>query len=110
MTRSLVLSLLIVTLIIGIGIGFMLSSGYEELEMQREHSSNLGKADSKYDLRFIDAMIAHHETAIEMAKDAQKKSTRNEILDLANSIITDQSKEIKTLEHLRQLEYGIINN
>lgn len=68
---------------------------------------NLGTSDSKYDLRFINAMIAHHDMAIEMATDAQRKSTRNEILNLANDVITAQTSEISNMNTWRENWYGI---
>lgn len=40
---------------------------------------DLGVADNEFDLRFIDAMIPHHEGALTMAKDAASKSKRPEI-------------------------------
>ena len=43
------------------------------------HSMDLGPADADYDLRFVDAMILHHEGAIVMANDVLKKSARPEL-------------------------------
>lgn len=49
--------------------------------------ANLGSFDEKLDLRFLNALIAHHEAGIEMAMDAEKKSTRNDILNNADAVI-----------------------
>jgi uncharacterized protein (DUF305 family) len=65
-------------------------------------SMDLGTADAKFDLRFIDAMIPHHEGAIVMAKDAQKKSKRPEIQKLAQAIISSQETEISEMRQWRQ--------
>jgi len=46
------------------------------------------------DKHFIEQMIPYHEGAIEMAKLAQERSQRPEILTLAEAIIKSQSQEI----------------
>jgi uncharacterized protein (DUF305 family) len=46
------------------------------------------------DQHFITRMIPHHEGAIEMAKLAQQKSKKPEVVALANEIIKAQQKEI----------------
>jgi|GEM_PF-3331328 len=43
----------------------------------------LGPGDADLDLRFIDAMILHHQGAIQMAKEALQKSKRPEIKQLS---------------------------
>ncbi|MCX8035045.1 MAG: DUF305 domain-containing protein [Candidatus Dojkabacteria bacterium] len=68
---------------------------------------NLGSAGDKFDLRFINAMIAHHSDAVMMAQDIQKKSTRDEVLQLADEIITAKSGEIKAMEDWRWAWYNI---
>ncbi len=66
---------------------------------------NLGPADANYDLRFIDAMIPHHQGAVNMAKQAQQKSKRPEIKKLANEIIKAQNQEISQMKQWRQAWY-----
>lgn len=66
---------------------------------------DLGPADANYDLRFIDAMIPHHQGAVEMAKQAQQKSTRPEIKKLADDIIKAQEKEIQEMQQWRKQWY-----
>lgn len=66
---------------------------------------DLGPADANYDLRFIDAMIPHHQGATEMAKEAQQKSKRSEIKKLAGEIIKAQNKEIAQLKQWRTAWY-----
>jgi uncharacterized protein (DUF305 family) len=63
---------------------------------------DLGEADAEFDLRFINAMIPHHEGAVVMAKDALKKSQRAEIKTLSQNIITSQQTEIKQMEAWRK--------
>jgi uncharacterized protein (DUF305 family) len=54
-----------------------------------------------YDIRWIDAMISHHEGAIDMANDALKKSQNPDIINLCNAIIQAQSTEIAQLKAWR---------
>ncbi|MEC4812863.1 MAG: DUF305 domain-containing protein [Scytonema sp. PMC 1069.18] len=66
---------------------------------------DLGAADTEFDLRFMDAMIVHHEGAVVMAKDALTKSQRPEIKQLANEIIASQQKEIDQMKQWKQVWY-----
>ena len=68
-------------------------------------SQNLGAKDAEFDLRFINAMIPHHESAVTMAKDALAKSTRPEIKKLAQDIISSQQAEIKQMQEWKQAWY-----
>ncbi|MFN7714579.1 MAG: DUF305 domain-containing protein [Pseudanabaenaceae cyanobacterium] len=68
---------------------------------------DLGKADSNYDLRFINAMIPHHEGAVKMAQDVLQKSQRREVRQLAENIIKSQEAEIKQMKEWRKAWYGI---
>jgi len=63
---------------------------------------DLGPGDADYDLRFLDGMTPHHQGAIEMAKQAQQKSKRPEIKQLANNIIKAQEKEIAQMKRWRK--------
>jgi uncharacterized protein (DUF305 family) len=60
-----------------------------------------------FDQRFVEAMIAHHEGAIAMARDAQQKSERSEITTLADNIITAQESEIAQMRQWLSDWYGI---
>jgi uncharacterized protein (DUF305 family) len=74
-----------------------------------EHSlmRNLGTYDEKFNLRYLNAMIVHHEAALEMCKDALTKSTRNAVLTICNDIISSQSQEISQMEDIRKELYDI---
>lgn len=76
-------------------------------DKQMDHSMamDLGPADANFDLRFIDAMIPHHQGAVEMAKEAQNKSKRPEIKKLADNIIKSQNQEITQMKQWRQAWY-----
>lgn len=66
---------------------------------------DLGAANTEFDLRFINAMIPHHEGAVTMAQDALKKTKRSEIKKLAQDIVTSQEKEIEQMNQWRQTWY-----
>ncbi len=73
--------------------------------MNHSMGMDLGPADANFDLRFIDAMIPHHQGAGEMAKEAQQKSKRPEIKKLADNIIKSQNQEITQMKQWRQAWY-----
>lgn len=66
---------------------------------------DLGAADDQFDLRFINAMIPHHEGALVMAQDALKKSKRPEMKKLSQEIVTSQKQEIEQMKQWRQAWY-----
>ncbi len=66
----------------------------------------LRTAGNPFDKAFIDAMIPHHESAIEAARVAQEKAERPEIKELARAIIADQQREIEQMKQWRQAWYG----
>lgn len=51
-----------------------------------------------FDQRFIEAMIVHHQGAIDMAKDAQQNAERAELRTLAQDIITAQEGEVTQMQ------------
>ena len=57
------------------------------------HLMSLGPADESFDLRFLDAMILHHEGAVLMAEEALQKSRRQEIRQLAEAILRPKAKK-----------------
>jgi uncharacterized protein (DUF305 family) len=69
-------------------------------------SLNLGAADNQFDLRFINAMIPHHEGAVTMANDALKNSKRPEVQKLAKEIVSSQAAEIAQMQQWRKAWYN----
>lgn len=64
------------------------------------------RRDDEFDKAFIDAMIVHHEGAIEMAHEALKYGKHDEIKNLADDIITAQTNEINMMKMWKeQWEY-----
>lgn len=68
-------------------------------------SMDLGAADAEFDLRFLNAMIPHHEGALVMAEDTLQKSKRPEMKKLSQEILTSQKQEIEEMKQWRQAWY-----
>ncbi|KYC34832.1 DUF305 domain-containing protein [Scytonema hofmannii PCC 7110] len=81
----------------------------KEQQKSMAMDEDLGLANAEFDLRFMNAMIVHHEGAVEMAKDALNKSKRPEIKQLATEIVTSQQKEIDQMKQWRQAWYNKSN-
>jgi len=58
------------------------------------------------DKAFIDAMVPHHQGAIEMARVAQGNAEHEEIEELSRNIISSQQAEIQELKAIKKEEYG----
>ena len=58
-----------------------------------------------FDEAFIDAMIPHHRSAIQMAQVSSKKSKIPEIKELAGNIVTAQKREIEQMKQWRKEWY-----
>jgi uncharacterized protein (DUF305 family) len=58
-----------------------------------------------FDRAFIDAMIPHHQSAIEMAKVAYEKSENPRIKKLAENIVSAQQAEIEQMKRWREQWY-----
>lgn len=76
------------------------------LQQQQTMLQHLGTADKNYDLRFLDMMIIHHQGAVDMAKDVLKKSKRKELKQMANNIISSQTKEIEQMKAWKKQWYN----
>lgn len=101
---ALAISLMIVSAVAGIGIGYWLTPQYS-LSMYDKNAMDLGQPDKWIDLRYIDAMIAHHRGAMLLAERA-KESQRPEIRDLADAILKDEPKNIDELYRWKKAWYG----
>lgn len=67
---------------------------------------DLGGKDDKFDLRFLDAMITHHEGAIIMLNNILVPTTKTEIHNAASSDIIALSKDIETMKGWKKEWYG----
>jgi uncharacterized protein (DUF305 family) len=58
------------------------------------------------DERFIDAMVPHHEGAVDMAEVALKNAEHEVVRQLAEDIVSAQEAEIRELKSIKQEEFG----
>lgn len=104
MKQSMSAGILLITLFIGVGIGYWLTPEYQVQNAQMKQSHSLGTADQWVDLRYVDNMIAHHLNAIYLLEQAQQQSDRQEIKDLAAAIIAADTVGIEKL-YAQKLEW-----
>ena len=70
-------------------------------------ASGMVMENGKYsDEAFIDAMVPHHEGAVEMAEVAMKNAEHEEIRRLSEDIVSAQEAEITQLKSIKQEEFG----
>ena len=83
------------------------------MEMSMEQMRGMGMMmdpqslakENHFDEAFIDTMIPHHQSAIEMAKVANEKSKIPEIKELAQNIVSAQKREIQQMKRWREQWY-----
>jgi uncharacterized protein (DUF305 family) len=68
---------------------------------------NFGTYDEKYDLRFLNALIAHHESGLVMTKEIKSKSSRTEILNNADAVDTFLTTTLQVFKDWRKQWYNI---
>ena len=70
-------------------------------------ASGMLTEDGEYsDERFIDAMVLHHQGAIDMAEVALGNAEHREVKELAEDIVSAQEAEIERLKAIKRKEYG----
>jgi uncharacterized protein (DUF305 family) len=57
-----------------------------------------GKTGAAFDKAFLEQMIMHHQSAINMASSGKTNAQHQEIKDLTTNIITTQTKEIQQMK------------
>ncbi|MEI7750388.1 MAG: DUF305 domain-containing protein [Candidatus Moraniibacteriota bacterium] len=105
-STALVIGLMVVSGIVGIGIGYAYTPEYM-LSAYDRNTMDLGVADRWLDLRYINAMIAHHRGAMLLAEQA-KQSTRPEIRELSVEILKNEPVSIAELFAWKKAWYGDI--
>jgi uncharacterized protein (DUF305 family) len=81
------------------GIGMAAASSVHEMR------SSPDATQAPYDLQFLDTMMAHHESAIDMAKIASAKASHVELKRSAMKMVTLQEEEISRLQDWREQSY-----
>jgi uncharacterized protein (DUF305 family) len=69
-----------------------------EHQMDAMTASLTGKTEDEFDKEFLSQMIVHHVGAVDMAKMVLATSKRQELIKLANEIISAQEKEISQMK------------
>ncbi|MDQ3255785.1 MAG: DUF305 domain-containing protein [Acidobacteriota bacterium] len=64
--------------------------------------SSANAASAPYDLQFIDTMISHHQSAIDMARPAATKAQHDVLKHMARDIVRDQEREIGLMKQWRE--------
>ncbi len=99
----------IMGIILGIAFGYYLTPEYK-VSMYEKNAMSLGQADRTFDLRYINAMIAHHRGAMLLAEQLEKNSERTEMQTLAQNILADEPKAIAELYSWKKDWYGDTKN
>lgn len=61
----------------------------------------LGEVDDTFDLRFLNALIAHHEAGILMTQEIRTKTSRAQVVDNADAVEAFLSNSLETLKGWR---------
>lgn len=76
-------------------------------DASKEMAAQMVAPNGEYsDSYFIDAMVPHHQGAIDIAKVALLNAVHPELRELAQNIIADQQAEIDQLKAIKQREFG----
>jgi uncharacterized protein (DUF305 family) len=73
-------------------------SSMDQMSMADMMSELDGKTGDEFDRTFIQAMIAHHQGAIDMANLAKTNAKREEIKKMSDDIISAQTSEIEMMK------------
>lgn len=76
-----------------------------ELSMSAMTDDLAGKKGDDFDKAFISHMIEHHQSAVDMAKLAEKNAKHTEIKELSKAIIAAQESEIADMRQW-QMDWG----
>lgn len=90
---------------LGVAVGYYFTPEYQ-VSMYEKNSMDLGAADRTFDLRYINAMIAHHRGAMLLAEQLAANTARPELQSLATTILTDEEKAIAELYSWKKEWYG----
>jgi len=107
MNKYLSISLIICAMIIGVGLGYVMTPEYGRSLREGEfHAADLGKPDRYVDLRFMNGLVAHHKSAIFMLEQVKLSASHPELKGLADLVIPADTAEIKQLMIWRKDWFG----
>ena len=75
--------------------------------VQEPEVVHLGSYNRNFDLRFLNALIAHHENGIRMTREIRMKSSRSEVLDNADMVEQELHEGLGMLREWRKKWYAI---
>lgn len=104
-STTLAISLMVVTSVLGWVAGYASTADYK-VNMYDKTTMDFGRPDRTLDLRYIDAMIAHHRGAMLLATQASIQTQRQEMKDLSAMILRDEPKSIAELYTWKKDWYG----
>lgn len=61
------------------------------------------KEGAEFDAAFLDHMIAHHQSGVEMARLAVERAASSELQDMAKEMVKNQGKEIEAMQEMRPI-------
>lgn len=126
MTNTNTITMVLVTLIIGFGGGYLLAGqepavgthmmpnggmmGDSGMSMGSAMMNMMaaleGKKGDEFDRAFLAEMIVHHQGAVDMAEAALGSAKHEELRDMAHAIITAQTSEIAQMQEWQRTWYG----
>jgi uncharacterized protein (DUF305 family) len=121
MQKNTAISIVAITLIVGLGIGYGIGANKAPVALQQSGGGHMmsmedsminmnaglqGKAGDAFDQAFLAEMIVHHQGAVEMAQSALTNAKHQEIKDLASVIISAQNEEIAQMKAWQVSWYG----
>lgn len=97
----LALALAVVVGIVGYGFGLSQTPQYKQFMLDKS-SMGLGQADALLDKRYLENMIVHHQTALDLATQVSTLTNRPEIKNLSQEIINTEPGLIAELYDFRR--------
>ena len=108
----------VLALVIGVGGGYVLASGKSTTAPTVNNTAThetaaddmladlQSKSGEEFEVAFMDEMIIHHQSAIDMARMVPQKTSRPELVKLSNDIITAQTSEIQMMQQWKSQWFG----
>lgn len=82
-------------------------SGMMGMSMSDMMTGLRGKTGDAFDKAFMTEIVAHHQGAIDMATAAKANASHDELKQLADAIVTAQTKEIAQMREWYKAWYGV---